>query len=299
MENSGFKLAHLTKNYATTRFAGRPQNSNKGTFGKVINIAGSIKYPGAAFLSSISALKVGAGLVKLATNSSTMQSTASLTPDVTYIDLGENNLGTVCKNSYKILKAEDSTASVYSIGCGLDVNVDTIDFVNTFLKENINSQTPIIIDADAINILALSKKNVLPLNSIITPHPMELSRLLDVNVEIIQQDRTKWAWKASKMLDCIVLLKGHQTVIAIPTGEIYINTTGNSALAKAGMGDVLTGMIAGFCAQGSNLENAATLAVYIHGLAGEIASRANSEYSVLASNLINFIPVAIKETLSR
>src|SRR5699024_2196122 len=129
------------------------------------------------------------------------------------------------------------------------------NFITSFLQSNMDSQTPIIIDADAINTLASTNKKLFPLNSIITPHPLELSRLLDVDVKEIQSNRLKWAWEASKSFDCIVLLKGHESVIAVPNGKIFINPTGNSALSKAGAGDVLTGIIAGLCAQGASLEN--------------------------------------------
>lgn len=297
MDNKGFKLAHLTKDSVKSLLPQRALNSNKGTFGNVLNIAGSRQFPGASYLSSISALKVGAGIVMLATNSSTIPIVASLSPDITYLDLGETHAGSVPKDSLKHIQLV-ANPDVYSIGCGLGINSSTVEFALSFLITYINSQTPIIIDADCINILSKSKNIVLPLNSIITPHPLELSRLINVDVDIIQQDRVKWAWEASKRFDCIVLLKGYKTVIAVPNGEIYINTTGNSALAKAGTGDVLTGMIAGFCAQGLNLENAACVAAYLHGLTGEIACRAHTQYGVLASNLTSYIPNAIKETLN-
>ena len=142
--------------------------------------------------------------------------------------------------------------------------------------------------------MAKEKMYSMPLNSIITPHPMELSRLMGVDISEIQQNRAKWAWEASKEYDCIVLLKGHETVIAVPSGKIFINHTGNSALSKAGSGDVLTGMIAGFCAQGIALEEAACCAVYIHGITSEIASKSMTEYCVLASDLIKYIPLAMK-----
>ena len=102
----------------------------------------------------------------------------------------------------------------------------------------------------------------------------------------------------SREFDCIVLLKGHESVIAIPNGKIFINHTGNSALAKAGSGDVLTGMIAGFCAQGLSLESAVCTAVYMHGLTSEIASKVMSEYCVLASDLVKYIPYAFKSILN-
>ena len=127
---------------------------------------------------------------------------------------------------------------------------------------------------------------------------MELSRLMGIDVKEIQQNRAKWAWEASKEFDCIVLLKGHESVIAIPNGKIYINHTGNSALAKAGTGDVLTGMIAGFTAQGLALEEATCCAVFVHGIAAEIASKSMTEYCVLASDLLKYIPLALKAIIN-
>lgn len=275
----------------------RTPNSHKGTYGHVLNIAGSSMYPGAAYLSSISSLKIGAGYCMLASCSDVIDMTSSKTPDITFLDLGQSQYGTIPKDGIKIINAL-ANYSVVSIGCGLNMVGGVDDFVLNFLKRNTNSYTPIIIDADALNIISETKSFVFPLNSIITPHPRELSRLMGVEVQEIQQNRAKWAWEASKQFDCIVLLKGHETVIAVPNGKIFINHTGNSALAKAGMGDVLTGMIAGLSAQGVPLENAACCAVFLHGLAGEIASKTLSEYSVLASDLIKYIPLAIKSVLN-
>lgn len=294
---SNISITNLNKEIVSKFLPQRVQISNKGTYGNVLNIAGSMFYPGAAYLSSISALKVGAGASMLATATDVIPIVASNSPDITFLDLGQSPLGTIPKDGIKYLNGVANSHAI-SIGCGLSTLGGTKNFVMSFLKNNIDSQTPIIIDADAINILATENKKVFPLNSIITPHPLELSRLLEVDVKEIQSNRVKWAWEASKYFDCIVLLKGHESIIAIPNGKIFINPTGNSALSKAGAGDVLTGMIAGFCAQGTALENAACLAAYLHGLCGEIASRTQGEYSVLASNLPNVIPMAIKEILS-
>lgn len=280
--------------YVSKLFPQRVQDSNKGTYGTVLNVAGSIYYPGAAYLSSISALKCGAGLVRLATESSVIGHVASKTPDITFVDLGQNEFGTIPKDGARYLKNLKEPSAI-SIGCGLSTLPPVKEFVNRFLKAYLDSSVPVIIDADGINILSSSSTPVIPLNSVITPHPAELSRLIGVDVEEIQSQRVKWADYASSQLDCIVVLKGKETVISIPNGNTFVNTTGNSALSKGGTGDVLTGMIAGFAAQGMKLEDASLLAVYLHGRAGEIASKKLSEYSVLASDLIEHIPLAIKE----
>ena len=275
----------------------RVQNSHKGTFGHVLNIAGSTQFTGAAYLSSIASLRVGAGYTMLASCSDVINTISSMCPDITFLDLGQSNYGTIPKDSLKYISAI-ANYDVVSIGCGLNLIGGVKDFILNFIKKNCNSYTPIIIDADAINTLSEANNFSFPLNSVITPHPLELSRLLGVDVQEIQQNRAKWAWEASREFDCIVLLKGHESVIAIPNGKIFINHTGNSALAKAGSGGVLTGMIAGFCAQGLSLESAVCTAVYMHGLTSEIASKVMSEYCVLASDLIKYIPYAFKTILN-
>ena len=275
----------------------RVQNSHKGTYGHVLNIAGSTQFTGAAYLSSIASLRVGAGYTMLASCSDVISTISSMCPDITFLDLGQSNYGTIPKDSLKYISAI-ANYDVVSIGCGLNLIGGVKDFILNFIKKNCKSYTPIIIDADAINTLSEANNFSFPLNSVITPHPLELSRLLGVDVQEIQQNRAKWAWEASREFDCIVLLKGHESVIAIPNGKIFINHTGNSALAKAGSGDVLTGMIAGFCAQGLSLESAVCTAVYMHGLTSEIASKVMSEYCVLASDLVKYIPYAFKSILN-
>ena len=280
--------------FITKIFPQRNDDSNKGTFGTVLNIAGSVYYPGASYLSSISALKSGCGLVRLATESSVIPIVASMSPDITFIDLGQNDIGTIPKNALKYLKNIKNPSAV-SIGCGLSGFAPVREFVIKFLNNYIASSIPFIIDADAINILASIEDKPLPLNSVITPHPKELSRLLNVSVEEIQSDRINYAKKASEKFDCIVVLKGQNTVVSIPNGNTFINTTGNSALSHGGTGDILCGMIAGFSSQGMKLEDAAVLAVYLHGRAGELASKKLTKFSTLASDVLNYIPDATKE----
>ena len=287
-------FVQIDRLYISKLFPKRNEDSNKGTFGTVLNIAGSIYYPGAANLSSIAALRAGAGLVRLASETNTVNVTASKTSDVTFIDLGTSEYGTIPKDGLKLIK-NLKTPSAILIGCGLTTLNPAKEAVLKILKNYLETSIPVIIDADAINILSLSNNLPLPLNSVITPHPLELSRLIKVEVEDIRQDRLKWAKYAASKLDCIVVLKGHNTIISIPNVGTFMNVTGNSALAHGGTGDVLAGMIAGFAAQGMKLEDAAVLAVYLHGRAGEIASRKLSEYSVLASDILDFIPLAIKE----
>ncbi len=288
-------IINIEKTYVRNLLPIRYSNSNKGTYGTVLNIAGCLSYPGAAFLSSISALKVGAGLCCLATESNVLSIIASNTPDIIFTNLGSSDKYTIPKDAFKILN-DITRYKAVSIGCGLSTEKSTRDFVLKFLNKNLNSEKPFVIDADAINILASSDNMPIPANSVITPHPLELSRIMDTPVEEIQEDRVKATCGAADYLGCTVVLKGKDTVIAEPDMEnVYINTTGNSALSKGGSGDILTGMISGFLSQGLKMREAVHLAVYLHGRAGEIASNALTEYGVLSSNLINYIPAAIKD----
>ncbi len=255
----------------------RSQNSHKGTFGRVLNIAGSRYMPGAAYLSSIAALKMGAGYCFLAAESNVINAVAAqtqnvvFTPEFSWID-----------------NIEDY--DVISIGCGLSMSKDAEWNIKKVLKY---SKVPTVIDADGLNILAGIRLPEIPANTILTPHPKEAARLLRTTVEDITSNLEKNAKNISEIYNCVTVLKSHNTVVCSKDFEIYINQTGNSALAKAGSGDVLTGIIAGLLAQKMTPFDAAKLGVYIHGLCGEIASETKTEYCVMANDLIEAIPEVI------
>lgn len=259
----------------------REPNSNKGTFGKILNVAGSNNYIGAAYLSSLAAYKTGAGYVALATVEKVAKSICSVLPEVVNIKRYQalNNL---------------QAFDVLLIGCGLGKNIITKVLFRNFIKKANEINIPVIIDADGLNILAQSNIKI-PQKCIITPHPAEAGRLLNISVEEVLKDLECSAKALSQKYNCVTVLKTHNTVICNQNNEIYINGHGNSALAKAGTGDVLAGIIAGLLAQKLELFEAAKLGVYLHSRAGELASTDLTEYSVLASELISYIPKAIKE----
>ena len=257
----------------------RNEISHKGTFGKVLNIAGSDYMPGAAYLSSVAALKVGCGYCYLASTERVINAVASQTQNVVFLPL----------NQIKKQKPD-----VISIGCGLTTSKSAQKTVKDTLTTF--SDIPTVIDADGLNILA--KLNIkLPEQVILTPHPMEAARLLNTSTEEILKDTKISAKKISEKYGCVTVLKGHNTVVSSQNNDLYINETGNSALAKAGSGDVLTGMVAGLLAQKMELYEAAKLGVYLHGLCGELASKKLTKYSVMADDLISFIPNAISTCL--
>lgn len=290
-----YELEQITK-----FFPKRIQNSHKGTFGRILNISGSQNYSGAAILSSLSALKSGAGYVTLACPDVIVKSIASYSPDITFIPLKSTAIGSISKENTNSVIHRIKDFDIISIGSGLTTNEETKSFILELLK---NIEKPIVIDADALNIIASENIKNVPKNSIMTPHPKELSRLLNISVEEIQANREKFAIIGAEKYNTVMVLKGHETVVT-DGKNIYINKTGNSALAKAGSGDVLTGITAGIAAQMKKnmpenfLFYVATNSVFLHGMAGELASKDLTEYSVLASEQIKYIPQAIKKILS-
>ena len=268
------------------RMPNREQNSNKGTFGKVLNFAGSENYIGAAYLSTVSVLKSGGGFAALASEKEIIRSVSTLLPEAVYLSRKE---GVRNINNY----------TVVLIGCGLGLARKSKDLFKRVINKINYTQMPTVIDADALNIL--SKTNIkLPPNTIITPHPLEAARLLGVRLEDILSDLEGSAKKLAEKYNCIAVLKTHRTIIC-DKHNLFTNEHGNSALAKAGSGDVLAGIIAGLLAQRDykdlDLFETAKLGVYLHSRTGEIASKELSEYSVLASELPRYIHLAIKEII--
>ena len=288
----------ITSEFVKTLLPQRKEASHKGTYGNILNIAGSINYRGAAFLSTVSALKVGAGYVALASIEEVINTVATLCPEAVFIPLKSEN-GTISSLEAEKLAKLIPDYKVVEIGCGIS-SIAQNDNIEIFIQNLFNEvryiENPLIIDADGLNLI--SKLNItIPKNCILTPHPRELSRLLNVSVSEIQLNRTKFAVTAAQKYNSIIVLKGHHSVIT-DGNEILINPTGNSALSKAGTGDVLSGMISGFCAQGLKPFEAAVLGVYLHGLTGEIASKDLTEYGVNASDLISYIPKAIQSLMN-
>ena len=261
----------------------RKQNSNKGTFGKVLNICGSKNYIGAAYLATISSLKIGAGYSVLASTKEVVRSVSTLLPEAVYI-----------KRADCLKKLNNYNAIL--IGCGLGLEPASQRYFKHVIKQLQKETIPVVIDADGLNILAQNNLR-LPKNSIITPHPLEASRLLRCSLEDVISDLEKSAKELTKKYNCVTVLKTHRTIICNNDFSTHINQHGNSALAKSGSGDVLAGIIAGLLAQKMDCFEAAKLGVYLHSRAGEIASEELTEYSVLASDIPKYIHKAIKEIL--
>lgn len=283
-----------TVEHVLSRLPKRPHNSHKGTFGYLLTIAGSLGMSGATVLASQSGLKAGAGLSILATPKSLV---GHLPPqEVIYHAIDETDECSISARALVDLEDDLERATGIVLGPGLSRNEDTVNFVHKFLTKFLaKSDTPCIIDADGLNAISENPK-LFPKPArhvVMTPHPKELSRLLGSSTSEIQSNRIAAAQLGATMFGCTIVLKGAYTVIADPDGHVFINPTGNPAMAKAGAGDVLSGIIGGLMAQGVEAFDAAVLGVYIHGRAGDIAAEEIGSFGVLAGDISAFIPEAL------
>lgn len=258
----------------------RSIDANKGTFGKVLVVAGSEKYPGAAYLVCAAAYRVGAGLVTLATDKDTKINVSKKLPEVTFLTF-DQVLG----------KLND--CNVLLIGPGLGQSKKVLKLISKLLKKDLPKT---IFDGDGLNILSRIDKWWEEINGevILTPHPGEMSRLSNFSVEEIQKNRQEIIEQSAKKWGKVVVLKGANTIVASPRGEIKISPFANPLLATAGTGDVLSGIIAGMAAQGLDNYDAACVGVYIHGLAGELLKEKFGDCGLLASDLLPILPKVIK-----
>jgi len=276
----------------------RAPDGNKGTFGNVLIIAGSRGFSGAAAMAADSALRVGAGLVRLAAPKGIMNALESKLLEVVKVPLQQTPAETIGLDAMHDVQPLLKTAQTVVIGPGMTTHPETTQFVRTILSK---IRVPVIIDADAINITAQDPNILKNIKApiIMTPHPGELSRLTKLTPKSINEQRIDLAIKYARVFNCVLVLKGAPTIIAEPHGEIYLNPTGNSGLASAGSGDVLVGMISGLLAQKMSPLNAAVTGVFLHGMCADLAMEDNNEYSLVAGDLINNIHKAIDSIMRR
>ncbi|GAU77998.1 bifunctional ADP-dependent NAD(P)H-hydrate dehydratase/NAD(P)H-hydrate epimerase [Fusibacter sp. 3D3] len=271
----------------------RPKNSHKGLYGKASIIAGSFGMTGAAILCGKSALRSGVGLLKLIIPESLHAIITTSVPEAVTVPLAETRKGVFGINQVEKLVQTCDTADVIAIGPGCGQNAE----LNEILRHLVTLvDKPVIIDADGLNTLARNvdvlghKKNEV----VLTPHPGEMSRLTNLPLEVINLHPITTARDFAKKWKVIVVLKGARTVIALPSGQTYININGNPGMATAGSGDVLTGIITSLVAQGLSPEKAAVAGVYIHGYSGDLMVSQKGEYGLIAGDLIEGITQAFK-----
>lgn len=272
----------------------RPRDAHKGTFGHVLILAGSRGFIGAALLASEAALRSGVGLVTLGVPRTLADVAASALMEAMTLPLPATPQESFSQEA--VIPALEATAAKQAVvlGPGSSQQVETRAFVADFVRQ---CPQPLLIDADGLNCLRGQVDALLDGNAprILTPHPGEMSRLSGQSIQEIQAGREKAAVEFAQRHGCIVVLKGHGTIVAAPSGESFFNTTGNAGLAKGGTGDVLAGLIGGLLAQGMTGLNAAALGVYLHGRAGDLAANAKTERGMTARDVLLALPDAWRE----
>lgn len=273
----------------------RAENSNKGDYGKLLIIAGSNRYRGAAALATLAALRCGTGLVTLAATKPVCDAAAAKLYECVYIELPEGSAKNISTDSaIPLLRESLKTSTAILFGCGAGNNEDTERLLEYLLR---NARCPLMIDADGINAMTANinilKEAAAPV--ILTPHPGEMARVCAVAVKDIEKDRSGSAIRFAEKHKAYIVLKGHKTVVASPKGELLTNRSGNPGLAKAGSGDVLAGMIAAFLAQGISPFEAAAAGVHLHGLAADLAAKQLSQYAMLPSDLPYYLSKILSE----
>ena len=274
----------------------RKFDSHKGDFGRVLVVAGSVGKTGAACLAGSGALHSGAGLVTIATPVSCIEMVAKASKDYMTLPLEETEKGSLKKTTLN--KILGFLCDVIAIGPGLGTGDSQKDLVRSLVAQ---SDVPLVLDADALNAFVGNQKMLKGGNGkslVITPHPGEMSRLLNIDTESVQQNRVEIAIDFARRANLFVVLKGSQTIVATPEGSAFINPTGNPGMATGGTGDVLAGMIAAWIGQLGDIESACKVAVYLHGLAGDLAANSHGEVSLTASGIVSYLGRATQKIIN-
>jgi hydroxyethylthiazole kinase-like uncharacterized protein yjeF len=268
----------------------RELDSHKGDFGTLMMAAGCVNYPGAVLLAGKAAYRTGVGLLRIAIPLSLQSFLAGNLPEATWLPVPEED-GYFCAKSALPIKKNVEKVNVCLVGPGLGQEMAVADFIQKFLETP--KLPPLVVDADGLRHLAKIPNwyKKLPKGSVLTPHPGEMSALTGLKVESIQQNRMETARKFATKWGAVVVLKGALTVVASPEGQVMVIPIATPALAKAGTGDVLAGMLTALIAQGMESFRAASAAAFIHARAGQLAAEElDTTVSVLASDVIRAIP---------
>ncbi len=292
--DDAFKISVITDKLVSTFIEPRAREVHKGSFGHVLAIGGSIGLSGAIMMAARSSLKVGAGMVTAAVPESILNTVATATPEIMTIPLQQTASGQISTAAVPQLIEKMKKATVCTIGPGLGRYPEAHEIMNLVLKE---TDLAVVVDADGLMALRddLSMVAGRSASVVLTPHPGEFASLTGLSIDDIQGNRIATAQEFASKWGVVLVLKGNKTIVALPNGEVYINLTGNPGMATAGSGDVLAGMIGGFIAQGIDAGSAALIGVYLHGLSGDRARMALGERSLLAGDIIEFLPEVLKE----
>lgn len=295
---SSLQLKVITARDMSPLIGPRPRAANKGSFGHVLVLGGSLGKAGAAAMAGMAALRSGAGLSSVATAKSVLATVAGFHPELMTEPLDETDAGTISIRALQQGRidslAERKTA--LAVGPGISRHPETAEFVRGVVKKY---KLPIVLDADGLNAFegrAAELKDMAG-TLVITPHPGEMARLIGSTIPVVQHGRLHVARGFAREHEAIVVLKGHRTLIAQPDGTVWVNTTGNPGMATGGTGDILTGMVAGLIAQNPDrIADAVMVAVHLHGLAGDVARESMGEQSLVATDLLKALPEAFRRT---
>jgi hydroxyethylthiazole kinase-like uncharacterized protein yjeF len=280
-----------------TRLSRRKKDAHKGDFGHILVLAGSPRYSGAALLCVDAAMRSGAGLVTLGIPQGLSNAVLEKKlREVMLLPLPETKEGTLSSAAFTKIFDITRKMTVVAMGPGLTQQKNTQNLLRRLIA---GIDRPLVIDADALNALAghldlLSSREQPAGCTVLTPHPAEMARLIGEPVAALSRRRKETALAFAKKYNVILVLKGSNTVVAEPGGKWYINKTGNPGMATAGSGDVLTGIIAAFLGQGLNGFEASKYAVYLHGVAGDLAAKEKTQIGMIASDIIVKLPEALK-----
>ncbi len=296
---SELKLNLITAHDIAALFAPRTLDGHKGLYGHALIVGGSVGKAGAAAMAGMAALRSGAGLSTVATAKSALPTVAGYAFELMTEPLQDTDAGTIALGAleYGRFDAIAAGKSVIAIGPGISRNEDTAQFVRAVVARDVaRSKAPMVIDADGLNAFE-GRSDLLDGGAralVLTPHPGEMSRLTGLATKEIQGNRIEIARKFAQEHRLILVLKGHRTLIALPDGTVWVNPTGNPGMATGGTGDVLTGMVSGLIAQNLNdIPHAVIAAVYLHGLAGDVARERLGEQCMIAGDLLDALPEAV------
>ncbi|MBD3415024.1 MAG: NAD(P)H-hydrate dehydratase [Candidatus Aminicenantes bacterium] len=273
-------------------FQKRENDTHKGTYGHLFILAGSLGKTGAASMAGRAALEMGAGLVTVGTPKSCLPIVARSMMELMTEPLEETPEWTLSKKSIKKIQTLLEGKDAVLIGPGISTHESTSKLIKSLLPE---LKIPALLDADALNIVSTDPEILksMPQTVVVTPHPGEFARMMDVSTQKVVENKLELASEFAQEYGVYVVLKGYRTITATPEGMIFINSTGNPGMATGGAGDVLSGMIASLIMQGQDLCKAVLASVFVHGLSGDLAVKKRGEKSLVAGDLIEFLPQAV------
>jgi ADP-dependent NAD(P)H-hydrate dehydratase / NAD(P)H-hydrate epimerase len=293
---SALQLNVITARDIARLIGPRPAESNKGNYGHVLVVGGSLGKAGAAAMAGMAVLRAGAGLSTVATPRSALGTVSGFHPELMTEPLPETDAGTISTSARDRIEELAKGKTVLAIGPGISRDLQTAEMVRSLIAR---LRLPMVLDADGLNAFEgrTDEINGKGRTLVITPHPGEMARLAGCTIADVQKDRLGVARKFAREHELVVVLKGHRTLVVRPDGEAWVNTTGNPGMATGGTGDILTGMVAGLMAQHSTEVFAAVLAaVHLHGLAGDVMRERVGEHSLVATDLLQGLPQAFGRT---